>query len=480
VHILFATAEMQPIVSTGGLGAASAGLIAALRRAGHDVDVVLPDYAGSAHAGNALPGRRLGGEERIDLDVPGWVGSARVRVGDHAVAGRVHLLHVPSIERSHPYVDPETGHGWSDNDHRFFGWSCAVAALARRGRPDVVHVNDWHAATVLGHLDEGQRSVLSIHNLAHQGWADAGWEPLLGRRSAPYVKDGAVNALAGAIAIADRVVTVSPSYADEIRTPANGHGLHQELLARGDALVGILNGIDTDDWDPETDPALSANYAVPAASDPGIGAKVDNQRTVGAALGLPSGPGPLIVSVSRLDHQKGIDLLLELARIMPGLPARLALLGSGDHGLEGWARAVADRMPESVAFRHGYDDRFAHQLFGAGDLTVIPSRFEPCGLTQMQAMRYGTLPIVTDVGGLRDTVVDADARPRAATGIVAHGVDPVSLADALHRGVRLWDNRRRRTAAIRRGMSVDWSWETPARRYEQLYESLFVRPAGPA
>ena len=466
MHVLFATAEMQPIVSTGGLGAASAGLVGALRRAGHEVDVVLPDYGAYSFAG----------EERVELEVPEWVGSAWIRVGDHPELGRVHLVHVPSIERPHPYVDPDTGLGWRDNDHRFFGWSRAVASWAALSRPDVVHVNDWHAATVLGHLEDGQRSVLSIHNLAHQGWADVGWEPLLGRRPARstlYVKDGAVNALAGAIALADRVVTVSPNYAQEIRTHAGGHGLDVALVARGAALVGILNGIDTDDWNPATDPFLPANYGSARADVASVqAAKAQNQAALCAEMNLADGPGPLIVSVSRFDHQKGIDLLLELARVMSTLPVRLALLGSGDHSLESWARSVAERSGTTVAFRHGYDNALAHLMFGAGDLTIIPSRFEPCGLTQMQAMRYGTLPIVTDVGGLHDTVVDADANEASGTGVVAHGVDQVALVDGLHRGVRLWNDRGRRADAIGRGMSVDWSWETPARRYAELYASL--------
>lgn len=465
MHVLFATAELQPIVSTGGLGAASAGLVSALRRVGHHVDVLVPDYG-------AYP---LADEERVELEVPDWVGSAWIRTGVHAGAGRVHLVHVPSIERPNPYVDPGTGLGWRDNDHRFFGWSRAVAAWAELSRPDIVHVNDWHAATVLGHLHDDQPSVLTVHNLAHQGWADVGWEPLLGRRStrsASYLKGGAVNALAGAIALADRVVTVSPSYAQEIRTHAGGHGLDGSLVARGDALVGILNGIDTDDWNPATDRFLAANYDADADADAVGAAKAVNQAALAEELQLPAGPGPLVVSVSRFDHQKGIDLLLELSRIMSNLPVRLALLGSGDHALETWARTVADRSGGTVAFRLGYDNELAHLMFGAADLTVIPSRFEPCGLTQMQAMRYGTLPIVTDVGGLHDTVVDADATPEEGTGIVTSGVDQVALVDGMHRGVRLWKDPARRNGAIRRGMSVDWSWQTPARHYAELYASL--------
>ena len=454
---MYVTAEMEPLIATGGLGAASAGLVGALRADGVDVVAVLPDYSGWT----------LDDEEVHELAVPAWVGSATVRVGLHDGAGRVALVSVPGIARPHPYVDPSTGHGWPDNDHRFFAWSCAVAAWARRERPGVVHVNDWHAATVLAHLDPDQATVLSIHNLAHQGWADAGWLPLLGLDPTRFAWQGSTNALAGAIRSADRLVTVSPRYADEIRSDWNGMGLTPLLVERGPALVGILNGIDTDEWNPATDRHLEARY-----SEFDSAAKAANAAELCGELGLLGGSGPLVVCVSRFDHQKAIECLIEASRVTASVPVRVAILGSGDPAVEQLAGDAAVNSGGRIAFRSGYNQKLAHLMFGAGDLTVIPSRFEPCGLTQMQAMRYGTIPIVSDVGGLHDTVIDADRSPRSGTGVVLGEVSAAGVVDGLHRGARLWANRSRRARVAGRGMSRDWSWATSAATYRDLYRDL--------
>ena len=457
MHVLFATAEIEPLVATGGLGAASAGLVGGLRRQGVLVTPVIPGYESWAFTD----------EQVIPLDAPAWVGGAVARVGVVDGLGDVAVIDSPSLRRPHPYVDPETGSGWRDNDHRFFAWSAAVAALAVRLQPDVVHVNDWHAATVLAHLPESTPTVLSIHNLAHQGWGDAGWADALGRRGGRFRWMGSVNALAGAISMADRVVTVSPNYAAEIRTERCGMGLDGLLSSRGSDLVGILNGIDTGDWDPARDPALVAPY------DAGtVAGKSDNQAALCGELGLDAGPGPLVVSVSRFDYQKGIDLIAEVSHLLVGVPVRLALLGSGDRDTEETMARVADMHRGRIAFRQGYDASLAHRMFAAGDLAIIPSRFEPCGLTQMQAMRYGTLPIVSDVGGLRDTVIDADSSSRAGTGIVMGEVSGAGIVDGVHRGARLVTNKARAARVRARAMGSDWSWDEPAKRYASLYDGL--------
>jgi starch synthase len=399
--------------------------------------------------------------------VPAWAGPAQARLGTHTVAGEVVVIDAPSLARPHPYVDPDHGSGWRDNDHRFFAWSAAVAALALELDPDVVHVNDWHAATVLAHLPPAMPTVLSVHNLAHQGWCDPGWVDLLGPSGERFRWMNSVNALAGGIALADRVVTVSPRYAEEITTEEGGMGLDRLLASRGDDLVGILNGIDTDDWDPAVDPAIVANYD--AAT---VDRKAVNQTALCDELGLDATPGPLVISVSRFDYQKGIDLLGHVGHIVAGTPARIALLGSGDWETEAAMSRLAAAHPGRIAFRQGYDAAMAHRMFAAGDLAIIPSRFEPCGLTQMQAMRYGTIPIVSDVGGLHDTVVDADASSRSGTGIVMRSVDGAGIVDGVHRAARLVANRARAARVRQRGMALDWSWTVPAATYAALYERL--------
>ncbi len=457
VDVMFVTAEIEPLVATGGLGAAAAGLVHALRTAGVDCIPVVPDY------GN-WP---LEDEHCLDLEVPSWVGHARVRTGTCAGLGAVALIDVAGISRPHPYVDPVTGVGWPDNDQRFFAFSRAAAAWAAEVRPKIVHVNDWHAATTLAHLSPDQRTVLSIHNLAHQGWSDRGWLEAFGERAERFEFQGSVNALAGALNCADRIVTVSPRYAEEIHEDHLGMGLAPLIRMRGADVVGILNGIDTEDWNPATDRYLAANYSTFDSA-----AKAQSQKVVCAELGLSEGPGPLVVCVTRLDFQKGIDQLIDVVHVLSGIPVRVALLGSGDHALEEAAGIVAVGSNATVAFRRGYDRTLAHQLFAAGDFALIPSRFEPCGLTQMQAMRYGTIPIVADVGGLHDTVIDADQFPKLGTGIVMREVSAAGIVDGVHRAARISKSPSRQRAIANRGMARDWSWDGPAQRYTEMYKEV--------
>jgi starch synthase len=462
VHVLFATAEFAPVVQVGGLGIAAAGLVDALRELGVDVTVVLPDYDGSITADQA---------DATILDVPPWAGPASARAVEIEGAGLITLVNSPEIVRPHPYLQPD-GRGWPDNDGRFIAFSAAVAALARSKQADVLHLNDWHTSAALGFIERPPPTVLTIHNLAYQGRTNPGW--LLGFpfHRAAFVRDGDCNPLVGAIRMAGRVIAVSPTYAEEIQTPEGGMGIDDELRARRGALVGIRNGIDETAWNPSTDAFLPTRYDWPH-----LGPKAVAAAAVSAEIGLPTGPGPLVVMVSRLVQQKGVDLLLPILPYLERLPTRLALLGDGDQNLADALTAAAKRHSDHLAFRRGYDERLSHLLFGAGDLLLMPSRFEPCGLAQMQAMRYGTLPIVTDVGGLHDTVIDLDVHPDEGTGIVAPEPSPVALMDAVHRGLRAIGDPKRYEAAQRRGMTTDWSWRAPAREHAELYEQL-VRDRG--
>ena len=456
MRVLFATAELAPVARVGGLAAAAAGLVKALRHEGVDVDLVLPDYAG-------LP---LDDEVVESLEVPEWVGPTTVRRGVLAGVGPISLVEVPGMRRGHPYLEPD-GTGYHDNDRRFYAFSAAVAALADERRPDVLHLNDWHTAGALAHVHRPVRSVLTIHTLGYQGQSNRGWLSVFGDHRDAYDVGGACNPLAGGIRLADLVIAVSPTYASEVVTPDGGFGLHHFLEAKGDRFVGILNGIDTGEWDPSTDPHLAAPFD---ASTPG--AKAATKAALRAELGLADTDEPLAVVVTRLVHQKGIDLLLPSLEYLERLPVQVAVLGSGERPLVDALHAAAAEQPGRVAFRDGYDEGLAHRLFGGGDLFLMPSRFEPCGLAQMQSMRYGTLPVVTDVGGLHDTVIDVDADPKRATGVVTTSVDPLGVLDGLHRAVRAVRHTARRGAMQRRGMSIDWSWTEPARRHIDWYTKL--------
>ena len=455
MRVVFATAELSPVATVGGLAAAAAGLVAELRRLGVEVDLVMPDYGDIT----------LVDETTMRLDVPGWVGAARVRAGRHPVAGRLHLVAVPGMARSHPYLQAN-GQGWPDNDRRFFRFARAVAALVEHDPPDVLHLNDWHTGAVLAALDDPPPNVLSIHNLAYQGTTGASWLELIGPRASHYEWWGGTNPLSGAIALADRIVAVSPHHATEIVTPEGGFGLDEALRQRADDLVGILNGIDTGVWDPAADPLIAAPFTASS-----LEARSTNRAALRERVGFPDDGVVLGVVVTRLTHQKGIDLLVPLIPLLAQIPMRLAILGSGDAGLAAHLHALAADHSDSLAFVEGYDETLSHQMFAGGDLYLMPSRFEPCGLTQMQAMCYGAIPVVTAVGGLVDTVADADLH-RGGTGFVAGRTSSEDLLAALFRAERRMRDKRRRVAIQKRIMAIDWSWSEPAREYVALYRAL--------
>lgn len=455
MRLLFTAAELAPLVRVGGLAEAAGGLVAALRRGGVDVTVVIPDY------GDVV----LGNESRRSLNVPSWAGPMTVRSGIHPVAGEVTLLGNQALARSHPYVDP-TGIAWSDNDKRFLAFSAGIAALRDDLAPDVVHLNDWHtaAATALG--GSSVPTVLTIHTLAYQGVSPASWMSRLTHDAAAFEWYEQTNPLAGGITLSDRVVAVSPNYSREILQDESGMGLHELLRAKGPALVGILNGIDTDEWNPEADPHIVTPY-----SSDTIELRRECRRALLDLAGWEDSKAPVIGVVSRLVDQKGIDLLIAAIPFLDNMPARLLVLGSGLPEPTAALRSAAAANPSRVHFTDGYDLALAHRIFAGADLFAMPSRFEPCGLAQMQAMRYGSIPIVSPVGGLVDTVVDADAS-RLGTGFIAKSVTTAGLVDAVHRAVRAFKSPRRRAAIQRRGMAQDWSWDDPAKQHIDLYHDL--------
>ena len=456
MNVLFATAELTPVARVGGLAEAAAGLVRALRDAGTNVEVVLPDY----------DGQPLVDQTEVAVEVPWWVGPVRVRRGRHAGVGDLTLVSVQGNERPHPYVDDD-GWAWPDNDHRFMAFSAVVAALAVQRGPDVVHLNDWHTAAATGMLPVAVPTVLTIHTLGYQGTMGRSWLEHLGPDAHRFAWHDATNPLAGAVELADRVVAVSPHYAQEIVTEAGGMGLHHRLAGLGDRLVGIRNGIDTAIWDPTVDPHIAASFGV----DDRRG-RAACRGALAAECGWPDDNVPIVATVSRLVEQKGIDLLLDVVRFLPHVPARLAVLGSGDPDLAAGLRDAATIHPGQVFFVDGYDEPLAHRIFAGSDLFVMPSRFEPCGLAQMQAMAYGSIPVVTDVGGLHDTVTDADTDRGGGTGFVSADVDAAGLVDALHRAARALRHSARRRAIQGRGMAEDWSWTGPADRHLALYRDL--------
>ena len=464
MRVLHAAAEVAPLVRVGGLAEAVAGMTGALRRAGVDVDVVVPGYRPW----------ELDGERILPLAVPAWAGPAVARSGTHDGGDAVTVIDLPGLARAHPYVD-EHGTGFPDNDRRFFAFSAAVAAYAARTGPDLVHLHDWHTALAPALAESLPPTLLTVHTIGYQGQAHAGWLDVLVRHHEEYLQVDHLNPLAGAIAVADRVVTVSPHFAAEIVRPGGGFGLHDVLAGRGDDLSGILNGIDVGEWDPRQDPHLVMR---PGDGVPFAAAKAANRLALLEGCGWPGDTRDMVVGmVTRLVEQKGVDLALAAAPFLAALPARLVVLGSGERRYVDWCRQLAMARPDHVAFTEGYDVSLSHRIFAGSDVFLMPSRFEPCGLAQMQAMVHGTVPVVTAVGGLVDTVVDDDgarASGRRGTGFVAEEVSTAGVVAGLHRAARSFRNRRRFAGIAARGQAQDWSWERPARRYLDLYEELLA------
>ncbi len=460
MRILFAAAECAPMVRVGGLAEAASGLVAELRTQ-HDVTVVLPDYGFIDFVE----------ESSVELDVPDWAAPARARFGTAPDFGSVVLVDRVGMARPHPYVDPATGNAWPDNDHRFIGFSAALADLIRREQPDVVHLNDWHTAATLGFLAERPPTVLTIHTLGYQGVTDGSWLARIPVEPWRFAWYDVANMLVGAVRTADRIIAVSPNYAREIVQPEHGMAFDHELAERGSDLVGILNGIDDAQWSPKSDSLIPTTFGAAKVA----GGKADAKAELVARFGWDDNDAPLIGVVSRLVDQKGIDLLAAAAPFLDGIGANLVVLGAGTPELNDAVRWMATEFPGRVQAVVGtYDVELAHLIFAGADLMAIPSRFEPCGLAQMQAMNYGTIPVASAVGGLVDTISDIDADPDGGTGVLLSEVSVAGLVDGFHRGVRAWSQKSTRRAMQRRGMKADWSWTGPAKRHVALYQDLLA------
>ncbi len=459
MKVLFASAELAPVARVGGLAEAASGLVRALRQTDVEIIPVLPDYTGTP----------LTDESSWELPMPGWAGPTRARRGHAEGVGDLILVDFPGIARPHPYVDPATSEPWPDNDSRFVTFAAAIAALTEQLQPDVLHLNDWHTSSSLGFLATPPPTVLTIHTLGYQGITDASWLsrwPIEPWRFAWY---DVANPLVGAIRSADAIVAVSPNYAREVLQPETGMGMDEELARRGDALVGIRNGIDTSVWNPETDSTIPATYTFTTAK---AGKAAARSELLGRA-GWDDDGRLLISVVSRLVDQKGMDLVVGLVPFLEGIGARIFLLGSGTPEITRDVRAAADARPDLFhAVTDSYDEPLAHLLFAGADTFCMPSRFEPCGLAQMQAMAYGTPTIATAVGGLVDTIVDFDTDPNNGTGFLTVINDLAGLVDATHRAQRAITSKSRRRAMQKRGMSTDWSWQVPAAQHIELYERV--------
>ncbi len=472
LRVLSVASEMVPLVKTGGLADVVGALPAALAGQGVDMTTLLPGYPAVLAAVGKT--RKVPGIDQV-LGEPARVLSAKLDGGRKLL-----LLDAPGLfaREGGPYGDPG-GADWGDNWRRFAALGLAAAQLAI-GKPgfDLVHAHDWQGAMAcvyLRHSGHKVPSVLTIHNMAFQGFFGGEIFARLGLPDSAWGLDGVefhggVSMLKGGMASADAITTVSPTYAREIHTARFGMGLDGVVRARTHLVEGILNGIDTAEWNPTTDPHLAATYDAKT-----LARRKVNKRAVETAFGLDKGDGPLFVVVSRLTWQKGIDVLLEVIDHLVGLGGRLALLGAGDFALEQELVLAAQRHPGRVGLNFGYSEPLSHLLQGGGDAILIPSRFEPCGLTQLYGLAYGCVPVVTRTGGLADTVIDANPAAMAqatATGVVLGDASYDDLSLAITRTIRLFDDKQAWASIQRTGMRSDFGWSASAAQYAALYRRL--------
>lgn len=471
MRVLSVASELHPLVKTGGLADVAGALPGALEGHGVEMRSLLPGYRGVMEATG-------GGEAVHRWDALGGGPAALLR----AEAG-LYLLDAPHLydREGGPYAGPD-GADHPDNWRRFAALARAGADVAagalREFAPDIVHLHDWQAALTAAFLRcEGRPvpSVVTIHNLAFQGAFEADVFPALGLPPGAFSIDGVeyyggVGFLKAGLAMADAITTVSPTYAEEIVTRRGGMGLGGLLASRRDVLRGIVNGIDTAVWDPAADPHLPAPFS---AADPAP--REASRRALEERMGLAADEAPLLVAISRLTSQKGIDLLTSAADGLVAAGAKLAVLGTGEPALEEALRAAAGRHPGRIGVAVAYDEGLAHLMQGGGDAIVVPSRFEPCGLTQLYGLRYGTVPVVARTGGLADTVIDANPaalEAGAATGVQFSPVDAAGLEDAIARTCDLFDVQKLWEGMQKRGMRQPVGWDASARDWLGLFEAL--------
>ena len=476
MRVLAAASEIYPLVKTGGLADVIGALPAAVKAEGIETRTVVPGYPGVLAS---LPDA----SEILRLSSL-YGGPARVLGA--SLAGRQLFV----VDAPHLYVRPgglyggPTGADWPDNALRFAALGRVTAQIARGAipafAPDVVHVHDWQAALALAfmHYEDCPHpgAILTIHNLAFQGRFPAAMLAEIGLPARAMTIEGVefygdISFLKAGIQFADRITTVSPTYALEIQRPGFGMGLDGLLRLRAGVLSGILNGIDVVVWNPADDPRIAATFTADRLAERGA-----NKRALQRKTGLPLTPDTLLFGViSRLSSQKGLDLVLANLPWMAAAGMQFVLLGSGAVELQEGFAAAARAHPEQVAAVIGYDEDLAHLIQAGADALLVPSRFEPCGLTQLCAMRYGALPVVARVGGLADTIVDANEMAVAsgvATGFQFGPVTADDLAMAIRRAAALFKNTSAWQTTQRNAMTTDVSWRTPARRYAGLYREV--------
>ncbi len=482
MNLLSVASEIFPLIKTGGLADVTGALPAVLEQEGIQVRNLIPGYPAVIAA--------LERAEVIYEDPAFFGGPARL-LAAHAHQLELFVLDAPHLytRKGNPYIGPD-GQDWPDNGIRFAALSRMAASIGQGLLPGwvpaVIHMHDWQAALTAAYLEYDRKprpgTVITIHNLAFQGQFPMALLPQIGLPPEAAGIDGieyygSLGYLKAGLRFADRITTVSPSYAAEILTPAGGMGFDGLLRGRADLVSGILNGIDDKHWDPSTDLLIASRYSLATLEN-----RAANKLAVQQRFGLtPDRRSPLFGIVSRLTWQKGLDLLLASIPALVGTGAQLAVLGSGEPWIESALRTAAFTHAGRVGCTLGYDEAGAHLLQAGCDILLVPSRFEPCGLTQLCGLRYGAVPLVARVGGLADTIIDASpmaVSSGAATGVQFMPATTAALEAAIGRAVALYREPKVWQTMQRAAMATDVSWRLPARRYAELFRKLAGVKAG--
>ncbi len=489
MRIALLSSEVAPYAKTGGLADVAGALPAALRDLGHDVLTIMPFYRAVRDKGFQLESNGM----HFEVPMEGRGERAFVLRTQETVAPPVYFIAHPGFyERSDALYTTEYG-DLPDNLERFAFFSKAALEFLRRlGQlVDIIHINDWQTSLVpiyrrlsydgtaeLG----GARTVLTIHNIGYQGLFTAdqftrtGLPDVFFHTESGLEFHGHMNLLKGGILFADAITTVSPTYAQEILTPEQGYGLEGVIQQRAGRLQGILNGIDTEVWNPASDPLIPHQFSAES-----IAGKRKNRQALRKFCGLHDTPDkPLVAMISRLAAQKGFDLVAGAMETILSEGAQFLLLGTGDTDYQNWFQNLAARHPGQVSAQIMFDNELAHRIEAGADIFLMPSRYEPCGLNQMYSLRYGTIPVVRATGGLADTVVDYTPdglKDGTSNGFVFQEYSAEALAHTLGRAFLLFSDRRKWLRLARNGMGRDWSWERSASQYVELYQSLV--PGGP-
>lgn len=478
MRVLFVTSEIAPLVKTGGLADVSGALPPALRRLGDDVRVLVPGYPQVLSALESF---------KIEAFIPGTAGLPDARLFASLLPDGVPLwvLDCPELfQRDGGIYQDGKGRDWPDNAMRF-GLLSKVAAILGGAdtplewRPEVVHCNDWQTGLTPAYLHfspGGTPCVMTVHNLAFQGVFPPQSLSELALPAESFQPHGVeyygnLSFLKAGLFYANHLTTVSPTYADEIQTDALGFGMQGLLKSRSDCLTGILNGIDDREWNPSTDPSLAQTYDLKK-----MAGKAVNKRELQRQMGLHiEADSPLFGVVSRFTHQKGLDIVLEIAPQLVAAGAQLVMLGSGDATMQSDAQALAKKYPGQIAVVVGFDEKLSHLIEAGLDIFLMPSRFEPCGLNQMYSQRYGTPPIVHATGGLVDSVVDCNKAMLAtgeATGFVFNKMTAQELLSCALRAMAVYRNKKDWSVLQSNGMKKDFSWQKSAAKYREIYASL--------